>query len=169
MRVILSLIAILCGASATFAQSGNPSARIDRIQILDAGIMKAVGEPKPIKNKDISTGTIVEGRTKVVEKTSIIPAKLLTTFGVAVKIFGKEDGARAKLRVLWTYPEPGIKNPATGIGKTEDAYDDVRIIGEHAEYFWSLGQEYSLVLGKWTLELWQGDRRLLRQTFTLVK
>ena len=98
MRVILGFVLFAFAASAGHAQSP----RIDRLQLLAAGIFAGLGKPT------------------VVEVTDNIPAKRGTTFGVEFEIIGSPKGAIAPLRVIWKYPASGITKPRTPeLGRTK--------------------------------------------------
>lgn len=86
-----------------------------------------------------------------------------------VHIVGKPAGAKAPIKVIWRYPQPGLKNPATGTTKFSDEYMDSRPLGESPVFYWNLAEEWTLVPGLWTLELSQDGRTLLVQDFVLSK
>ncbi len=157
--------ALFCMASAAIAQD----ARVERIDILKTGIMKMEGELKRNPDATISTGErLAAKKLRIVEATSVVPAKVDTAFGVEIRIVGKPAGRKARLKIVWLYPQPGLKNPDTGTAKMRDEYEDEQILDTTTSYFWQLGSSWALVPGKWTLEIWQGDRRLAKHDFALV-
>lgn len=165
MRIILTVIFVVGGLS--FAKAQTP--RIDRLDDVRPGVV-SLGEVKKVTDNNISTGERFEGGApKIVSVTKNISIKVGTVFGVQVHIIGKPAGAKAPIRVIWRYPEPGIKSPTTGTTKFSDEYADSRPIGASPVFYWKLGDEWVLVPGIWTLELWQGDRKLLAQDFVLTK
>ena len=151
-------------------KSGAQSARIDKIEIVGAGIMSQNTKPKTLANKDISTGQTLVGDTELTTSTTTIPAKKGTRFGIVVNISGAQPDRETTIKVVWLYPRgTSIKNPDGGPAKLRDEYDDKRKIGENnAKFYWVMNEDYALVPGKWTVELWQDDRRLAQQSFTLV-
>jgi Domain of unknown function (DUF3859) len=166
MRVLLALLLATVGWSAAQAQSG----RIDRIDALKPGIFVFGDTPKSIQDRSISTGQRTEAKEiRNVEVTTLIPARKDTVFGVEGMVVGSPNGASVPVRVVWRYPEPGLTNPDTGITKYLDDYTERRTIGQSVTYYWNLGSEWTLVPGVWTLELYQGERLLLTQRFTLVR
>jgi len=165
MRIILTVIFVVSGLSLTQAQTP----RIDRLDDISPGVV-SLGEVKKVTDSNISTGERFEGgEGKIVSVSKNISIKVGTVFGVQVHIIGKPAGAKVPIRVIWRYPEPGIKSPTTGTTKFSDEYTDSRTIGSRPLFYWKLGEEYVLVPGIWTLELWQGDRKLLAQDFVLTK
>jgi hypothetical protein len=164
MRAILT-IALLSGLSAAPAQTP----RIDRLDEIKPGVV-ALGAVKTIRDDKISTGQLLEGRApKIISVSKNISIKLGTVFGAQVRIVGKPAGAKMPIRIIWRYPQPGLKNPTTGTTKFTDEYIDSRPIGESTVFYWNLAQEWTLVPGTWTLELWQDDRKLLVQDFVLTR
>jgi hypothetical protein len=165
MRAILTCLILVLSAPTAVAQS----ARISGIDVVGFGLMN----PEKLvikKDESISTGQILTAKATLSKSTSTIPAKLGTSFGIVADINGEQDGRETVVTVVWIYPEPGIKNPEGGAAKRRDQYDDQRRIGETgAKFYWALNAEYVLVPGKWTVELWQSDRKLASKTFTLIK
>jgi len=165
MRTFLTVVFFLGGLS--FAHAQTP--RIDRLDNIKPGVV-SLSEAKTITDANISTGQRLEGGSpKIVSVSKNISIKLGTVFGVQVRIIGKQAGAKAPIRVIWRYQQPGLKNPITGKTKFSDEYTDSRPIGESPVFYWNLAEEWTLVPGTWTLELWQDDRKLLVQDFVLTK
>lgn len=166
MRTLLVLFLLAVGLSFAHAQS----VRIDRVDVMRPGIFVAESKTKAITDKNISTGQRTETKSlRNIEVTTLIPARNDTFFGLEGVLVGSPKGERVPVRVVWRYPEPGLTNPQTGVTKYVDDYTDYRIIGDTFTYYWFLGNDWTLVPGVWTFELWYGDRRLVSQRFTLVR
>jgi hypothetical protein len=108
-------------------------------------------------------------QTRNVKVTTTIPAREDTVFGAEFAIFGSPRGTVVPLRVVWRYPQPGIIDPRTSIAKFVDEYMDDVELGSNRTWYWKLGGRETLVPGVWTFELWQGNRKLVSQEFTLVR
>ncbi len=67
--------------------------------------------------------------------------------------------------MVWRYPAPGLTNPDSKETKTTDEYFDIQLVGEKFPIFWGLTQDWHLVPGTWTLEVWHFDRKLVTQLF----
>lgn len=169
MRVFLSAVLIFAAVTGADAQSPRP----DSALVVKAGIMEVDVKPKVVTDKMISTGQRVEYREDphVTNATNEIAIKTegSTIFGVEVLLDGRPKGRDVKLTVVWLYPEPGIKAPGASSGKMRDSYDAHHKTGEVGSYFWTLNRGYTHVPGIWTVELWQGDRRLLQHQFTMLQ
>jgi hypothetical protein len=167
MRRILSFLVLL-----VLAASGAAAQRIDNAEIVSFGVMQPSSKAKTITDATISTGQRADyEEAEVVEETSIIKPKNGMVFGAVVKFKGQAKGKSktTKVRVVWLYPAPGLTNPATGEAKLRDEFDSTITIGNTSEFYWTLGDEWTQVPGKWTLQLWSGERRLAQQFFELVK
>lgn len=161
----LSVVFLVTSLSFAPAQA----TRIDRIDVLETGIYTAK-ITQEIKSKSIFTGERTIARDmQNVEATTQIPAKLGTFFGVSAIVRGAPKGKSVKLKIMWHYPQPGLLNPQTGTAKLSDEYNDTEIIGSDFKLYWQLGEEWTLVPGIWTLEVWSGNRKLVSQNFTLRK
>jgi Domain of unknown function (DUF3859) len=141
---------------------------VDGIDVVRTGIYK-LGKYKEIKNPAISTGQRYEAPATLLRRTTIIPAKTGTTFGLDIMIRGRPRGRLVPFRIVWRYPEPGLRNPDTGKVKLVDDYIDEKNLGHETSFMWSLGADWTAVPGRWTFEIWYEGRMLATQSFTLVK
>ena len=66
-------------------------------------------------------------------------------------------------------PQPGIQNPNTGETKlrSESSFPTDAGAIHYAGYTFTYPWE--IVPGVWTMELWDGDRKLASQSFNVVK
>ena len=164
--IVLAIIAAPIGAHAQ---------RIESAKITGYGIFGA-GESKSETDPSISTGQRVNhDGTKLVKHTSTIALhegenKLI--FGAEVALKGSPRGYAPRIRVVWLYPRPGLANPNTGKVSLRDEYEvtDWKV-GNTYNFYWTLDASAPgvWVPGRWTLQLWQGDRLLAEQAFELVK
>jgi len=163
MRLFLMIILFAVGPSIAQAQT------IAGVDILDAGLVSLV-DPKTINDPTISTGTMTRSIGTITQSTTTIEAATDVVFGVKVRLRGSPDGRTVSYRVVWKYPEPGLRNPDTGISKRTDEISERQPLGmTKCCYYWTLGAEWTLVPGQWVIEFWDGKRLLASQAFTLVK
>jgi len=165
MRSVLLIALTIVGISSAHAQT----ARVDRFDKIKPGIIKA-DKVTTKQDDNISTGKIVQTHgAKVVEVTNKVTAADGTRFGVEFVSIGSPKGRKATVKILWRYPQPGLKSPDTGTTKFTDEYEDTITIGTREQFHWTLGDEWTRVPGTWTLEVSQNDRKLLSQDFILTK
>ena len=165
MRILLaSLLILIGGLTVAQAQTRAEEGKVIRRGLYELGKLKTVDDPT------ISTGHRTEAsKTTFKEHTMRIEAAADVVFGLDVVVSGSPRGARLPVRVVWRYPDPGLRNPDTGKTKHKDEYEDAVRLGEEHTYYWSLGADWQQVPGTWTFELWNRDRRLVKQDFTVVK
>ena len=163
MRALIALILLAAGPSLAQAQT------VAGIDILDTGVV-SLKDPKTIKDTSISTGTRTQSDATITRSTTTIEVAPDVVFGAKVRVRGQPNGTIARYRVVWKYPEPGLRNPNTGTTKLSDEFMDGQRLGSvKCCYCWKLGEEWTLVPGRWVVEFWDGERLLASQAFTLVK
>jgi Domain of unknown function (DUF3859) len=161
------LLAVL-GAGLLLAGSADgQQARIERVVIVEAGLLEAR------KVDQVATPGTASGTTSVLdtvvfyESSRQVPARIGVQFGVRYRIIGAPDGQEATIRVKWLVPEPGMRNPVTGVATREDEAAETVVVGTDRLAGYRFGQPWEIVPGKWTLELWSGNRQLAGVTFTV--
>jgi Domain of unknown function (DUF3859) len=164
-RAVLGLVGALLLAGSAAAQA----VKVERIEVARPGTYQ-IEVGKPIPDASVATGNRVEATAyKSVKVGQQIEAKVGTIIGAELTVVGTPRRGKAPLKVVWRYPAPGLTNPDTKATKTSDEYDNTQLIGEKFPIFWGLTQDWHLVPGIWTLEVFLGDRKLVTQTFELVK
>ena len=103
------------------------------------------------------------------ETTLTVPARLGVHFGVRFWVSGTPDAAKVKLTRVWLFPDPGLKSPALKEPIHRREQTETVAIGSGDFTTYAFDDLWELVPGNWTLEYWQGDRKLLSETFTVVK
>jgi hypothetical protein len=164
MRIVLAALLTVGAVSVAQAQ-----VRVEDAEVVRRGLYEA-GTLTTIDDDSISTGhrttakkmTFKENTTRIVAKDGVV-------FGLDLVVHGSPRGRTIPVRVVWRYPEPGLRNPSTRDVKFRDEYDDKQTIGTEGTYYWTLGDEWTRVPGDWTFELWYNGRMLTSKTFTLVK
>jgi len=161
------LLAVLGTGVLLAGSADGQQARIERVVIVEAGLLEAR------KIDQIATPGTASGTTSVLdtvvfyESSRQVPARLGVQFGVRYRIVGAPDGQEATILVKWLVPEPGMRNPRTGVATREDVAAETVIIGTDRLAGYRFGQPWEIVPGKWTLELWSGSRRLADVAFTV--
>lgn len=172
MRNASTLTWIVGGAAAMLFAAQPALAQpvtVERVETTRPGVYE-IEVAKPIPDARVATGTRVEARAyKNVKVGTQIDLKLGIIIGVELTVIGSPRRGKVPLRVVWHYPEPGLTNPDTKTAKKSDEYTDTQLIGDKFPIFWGLTQDWHLVPGTWTLEVWQGDRKLATQTFELKR
>ncbi len=143
--------------------------RIDRVEIVGKGTYQVVtGEVT--KDASMPTGEIAAPVTYTnLEATSTIPARVGTEFGVEYRIVGEPDGADVTIRLINAYPAPGLIDPADPKPILETEFERIKKIGAVNYLGYGFENDWELVPGTWVMQIWQGDRKLVDESFTVVK
>jgi len=144
--------------------------QVQRVEIRDVGIYKA-----KVTGSDSAPGTAAGiyntiTNEELQERTTTIPAKLGIRFGFHYSIIGTPNNTPITLKMVTRYPPPGLHNPATGNTLLRGEYSRTKKLGTADNYRdYGFDDEWELVPGTWTFEIWQDDRKLAEQSFTVVK
>jgi len=161
MRVLLSLVLLVGISSAAGAQA------IQRIEIAEPGIYRAEKKSSMIEPGAAGGTRTVMVDPTLVEATNTISANVGVHFGFRYRTFGSR-GALATLKFVTLLPQPGIRDPKTGIAKTRSEYLDRVRVGETRFKGFIFDHSWEIVTGNWTFEIWDGDRKLGSQSFNVV-
>ena len=118
--------------------------------------------------RDGSISTVHDAQ--LIEKTRNVPAKLGVRFGFRHVVVGKPKGANVTLRKIVTFPPGGLHNPASKEAVSRWEGNIARILSGKPNYTdYAFDDPWELVPGRWTIELWDGDRKLASQSFNVIK
>ena len=158
MRALLVLALLALAPSGVAAQTPE----IERIDVLEAGLSELVMGKDP-------AGKPVLKSARVVEATTTIAAELGAAFGFRYVVVGKPAGATVALRMVTRYPRQGMRDANTG--RTAYANEETvsANLGEAKVGGYRIDELWEIVPGVWVFELWNRDRKLAEQRFTLVR
>ena len=149
--------------------SADAAPQVTRIKVSNSGIFSAVDQAaqKPaagaIPFADVTN-------VHLTKKTRTIPMSKGVDFGFQYEAVGMPLGEKATLHFVVIYPSPGISKPGSPSPLLRDEYDQKVRIGVKGSYDgYELDNDWELVPGDWTLEIWSGNNKLASETFTLVK
>jgi len=165
MRVTL-LVGLLAFLSSGALAQG---AHIDRIEIVSKGIYK-VQTGAVTKDSNMPAGEVkAPDSFKNVEATRAIPARFGVEFGFEYRVVGAPDGAEVALRFVNIYPATGLADPASAKPILSDKFERTKKIGEVNYLGYGFEHDWELVPGTWKMEIWSGGRRLIQESFTVIK
>jgi hypothetical protein len=161
-KAVAALAALLLTAQA-------PSPKVERIEVARPGTYE-IEVRGAVPDMSVATGNRVEAKAyKSLKVGNAVEAQVGTVIGAELTIVGSPRRAKVPLKVVWRYPAPGLTNPDSKETKTTDEYFDIQLVGEKFPIFWGLTQDWHLVPGTWTLEVWHFDRKLVTQLFEVKK
>jgi len=168
LRIIAFAFPVLTFVAAPAARGAD--ARIDRIDLIAAGFYDATAA-KVVST--IPAPAAAGGNTHqladvaLMAETPAESARVGIGFGIRFRSAGEPRGAQATLRSVWKIPDPGIRNPASGTTFRESVADFTTAVGAVHWRGYGFDQPWEVVPGVWTIEIWQGERKLLERSFTI--
>ena len=187
MRMILATAILGLSFGAVHAHT------VDRIDITEYGIY-TTDTAATTASPGTATGKIDQvANVKLVQSTTTVPAQQGVEFGFRYKIVGQpvaapppqagttilgvQIGAQpapppvatVNLKYVTHIPKPGMRNPETGNVTLTNVFYQEHKVGEELYRLYRLTDRWEVVPGVWTLEIWDGDRKLLNQDFLLKK
>lgn len=136
---------------------------VSGIDVVEFGIFKTdkVGETEA---KKTSSGTLnVTRDQRLIKGTDKVVATIGTRFGFRFKLNGRPEGQKVLLQGRILHPE--ISNPETQRMSTIDLWDREETIG-HTNYIgWSFDNDWEIVPGKWTIQLFYDGKKLAEKIF----
>jgi hypothetical protein len=164
MQVILALVALMAGVTAAAAQAD----RIDGAEITKFGVY----EYKVTNTEKVggtAAGTLKSIDYTFVSEMTSVPARQGTGFGIEYRLLGTPKGAKVPIRSVTIFPAGGVRNPKTGETFERSEYVEDKAIGDTLLKGYTLDDDWEVVPGTWTFQVWFGDRKLAEKSFTLTK
>ena len=142
--------------------------RVDRVEIVDKGfyVAQRTGKTTDAPGSVLGRDNIVT-KVRFLRRTPQDSARVGVSFGVRFRTIGHPQNARVGLRSVWKIPAPGIKNPKSGNVYRQSVVNFTTTMGTAHLRGYSFEQPWEVVPGVWTLQIWQGDRKLLERSFTI--
>ena len=109
------------------------------------------------------------GSVKQLQQTRVIHFHKDLHFGFRYTIVGTPDAADVNIRMVMVYPAPGLMRPGETTPILRDESTRTRTIGENYYRGYTINDDWMMVPGDWTFELWYGNERIAAETFKLVK
>ena len=104
---------------------------------------------------------------ELVQRTDHIPAIRGTRFGFRFIIKGSSQGQQIK--IVRRNLVPGLRNPKTGNIFYSYEYELAKNIGEETYAGYSFDENWELIPGKWTFQIFYEGRKLAEKTFNVYK
>lgn len=165
MRLAIPFLLLLMAPTGPYAQSQLVErADVTRWGIYDVQIVGATAD------KNLAGGSMnVVAKRRHVRETTTIFARVCTSFGFEYVLVGAPNDAAVPIRMVTRFPGQGVHNPETGVTTYEHETLVRRTIGQIHFRSYTLENDWEVVPGVWTFELWHGDRKLVDRSFTLSR
>ncbi len=169
MRGPLALLLLLPPLAACLGAAWAQSGKVERIDIVEAGLYRAQTASIAEAPDTASRQRNILSETMLLAPTTRVDAKIGVHFGIRYRVVGRPNNATVKLVSATQYPTPGLRNPKSDSNQTRGEHSLFATIGQINYRGYDFEHEWELVPGAWTLELWDGKRKLASQTFEVVK
>ena len=130
---------------------------------VDGPIEYGVFASAPIKDPQPGE-RILSRANQPMEQTEVVPARLGTKFGVRYRLLGKSEGEQPLTLLYFT---PGLVGPD---GKRQDKIElqQKLVVGAPTDVMaFEFTEHHEVVPGEWHFIVYQGDRKLAEQRFTV--
>jgi Domain of unknown function (DUF3859) len=155
--------------SACLGEAWAQPGKVERIDIVEAGLYRAQTASIAEAPDTASRQRNILSETVLLASTTRVEAKIGVHFGIRYRVVGRPNNAVVKLVSATQYPAPGLKNPKSDSNQTRGEHSLFATIGQINYRGYMFEHEWEMVAGAWTLELWDGQRKLASQTFTVTK
>jgi uncharacterized protein DUF3859 len=107
-------------------------------------------------------------RIELKEATRTVVARIGTEFGFRYRVTGKPSGAPVLLTIVTRFPAPGVLAPTGSVPFVEDVDTAIAALNTPSFITWPFERRSDLVPGIWTVEIWQGAKKLGEQKFNVI-
>lgn len=163
MRVALAFALLLV---SHLASAQTP--QVTRVDVTEYGIYTAdLVKAEPAPGSPAGTEKIVT-HMRLATQTRTVPAAKGTSFGYRFVVAGSPAGVIAPLHMVTTFPA-SMTNPATHQSSTRSESDIGVSIGAIGYAGYSMDDDWEVLPGVWTFQIWSQGRKLAEQSFTVQK
>jgi len=172
LLVFSLLAAAASGAAAQTPTAAEPTPTVTGITVTSAGTYTAQTTSTPARSgQQTPTGTVgTAADWHFLSDSTDIPGKAGTQFGIEFRLDGAPAGDAVTLYAAFTFPPQGIRNPNTGavMRTAKIAFPNVKI-GALSLFGYGFDNDWEIVPGVWTEQIWYQDRMLAERSFRVLK
>jgi len=151
---------------ASVAKAQQP--RIERLEIIGAGFLTYEQAGERTDAPEAVGGKVIRPRNmQFLSDMPAVTARTGTSFGVRFMVLGEPRGEDVALRSVWKIPSPGFTDPKSGKSYKESSSEFTTQIGTAYLSGYGFNEQWEIVSGTWTLQIWQGNRKLLEHDFAI--
>jgi hypothetical protein len=148
--------------------AGVANAQVDRIDIWQPGLYSfAMRQLTPDAGESSGYLTKIIG-AKLEIATTEIPGCLNSKFGFRYKLVGAPIGEKQQIKIVIRFPPPGLHRPDGQVFLTSNTYPEPAIGTVHYKGY-GFDEDWEIVPGTWTFEIWQGEHKMAEQSFQVSK
>ena len=157
MKITTIFLLIILWAPAGHTESWSA-------KIVDYGIYSVSTEGKST-DESVAGGLVSTTGKRLIEETTQLEAKIGTSFGFRYLLSGPDYGADVQIKVI--HPSP-ITDPNTGKVFSRSEWGQwVPTDSVNWNTGWLFENDWEIVEGKWSIQLYLDDTKLLEQEFQI--
>jgi hypothetical protein len=168
--VIVCWLAAVAGAAAQTPTVPQPAPTVSGVTVTHAGSYTAQTTSAPAgAGQQTPTGTVgTDVDWHFVSDSTDVSGKAGTQFGIEFRLDGAPAGDGVTLHLAFTFPPQGIRNPNTGavMHSGKIAFPNIKI-GRRCLLGYGFDNDWEIVPGVWTEQIWYQDRLLAERNFTI--
>jgi hypothetical protein len=159
-RWLICIVALLMAGPAVAAD-------VTALEIVETGLYRAQTTGQIASPQAVNGQTYTIADIEFYSPAPKVPARQGIRFGTRFRVVGSPADQSVVLRSVWRIPEPGIRNPDTGIVYRQSVAEFTTTTGAVSMRGFGFTFPWQIRCGDWIQEVWLGERKLLSQTFTL--
>lgn len=163
---VTSCVLVVSAFAVLASMQPLSAATVTGAEIVEYGLFDTVSIG-PRKEPAVLAGQVHEvPMAKLKERTTIIPAVLGTSFGITVKLIGRQAGERVNCWITWLHPK--LTNPETGQASDRSDFPSRHPIGEATPTGFTFEHPWELVPGIWTVRIMWDWKVVAEKTFNVM-
>jgi hypothetical protein len=162
---------LVCSHFAASAGAQTPKvkqipATVEQLVVTDYGIYTATKTASMTNDLGLTHSTV--SNIQLIEATDTIPVRPKLKFGFRYLINGAPDDAPVEIKQVTIYPSGGVNNPKKGLLHANSFSTTYRTGMSRVFAGYDVDEDWELVPGTWTIQLWIGKEKFAEQSFSLV-
>ncbi len=136
------------------------------IQLLEYGTFRKLASTNDVSDPGSLTGARhAVSNVALVESTTNVQARIGTSFGFRVKFPGKNSNEIVPCTAKCLHPR--LADPSSGRSSEVDQWDTSGLAGQDGYIGYTFDNDWELVPGRWTLQVFQQSQIVLEKTFNV--
>ena len=163
------LLLFLCALALPASAEPDAELHISVAEITAHGVFEARVRSRNRSLSRSNPGADTVEDVRFTDFTTTIPGKLGVNFGFHYELNSSPRGAKLPVKSIIRFPEPGLIAPGGRVYKESVERKNANIgQGYPNLHGYGFDEAWEIVPGEWQFEIWYGNARLIRKTFTVV-